>query len=73
MSEKTLRLIFQNQGGGTVVLAVRNVREDVTDAEVKAAMEAIIAKNIFDSNGGDLTSVKGAEIVTRSVQELAVA
>lgn len=72
MTEKTLVLIFQNQVGSPVRMSIDNVRDDITDMDVRDAMEAIIGKNIFDSNGGDFVSISGAEIVTRTVQELEV-
>jgi hypothetical protein len=73
MPVKTLVLIFQNMGGSTVRMSIDNVRDNITDAEVKTAMEAIIGLNIFESNGGDYMAAAGAEIVTRSVQELSIA
>ena len=72
MPVKTLVLVFQNQSGDTIRMSVENVKDDITDASVKTAMEDIIAKNIFDSTGGNLTIVMGAQIITRSVQELSV-
>lgn len=72
MPEKTLVLIFQSQDGSTVRMSVDSVKDGITDAEVKTAMELIIGKNIFESNGGDFMAAAGAEIVTRSVQELSV-
>lgn len=72
MMVKTLVMIFENQGGSNVRISIDNVRDDVTDAEVKAAMEDIISRNIFETSGGNLVSIRGAEIVTRTVQELAV-
>lgn len=72
MTEKTLVLIFQNQGGDRVRLSVANAREDLQDLEVKNAMETIVSRNIFDSNGGDLVTVSGAEMVTRTVEEFSV-
>ena len=72
MPVKTLVLVFQNQSGDTIRMSVENVKENITDASVKTAMEDIIAKNIFDSTGGNLTIVMGAQIITRSVQELSV-
>jgi len=72
MTVKTLVLIFQNQMGENVRVSVEGVKDGINDLEVKTAMEAIISKNIFDSNGGDLVAIAGAEIVTRTVQELSV-
>ena len=72
MPVKTLVLIFQNQAGSSVRISIDNAKEGITGAEVKTAMEMLIAKNIFESDGGDITLVSGAEIVTRSVEELTV-
>lgn len=73
MPEKTLVLIFLNQSGSQVRMNVSDVRDNITGAEVKSVMDTIIARNIFDTEGGSLTSVSGAEIVTRTVQELPIA
>lgn len=72
MTEKTLVMIFQNLAGSNVRISVDNVKDGITDAEVRTAMQLIIDKNIFDSNGGDLALISGAEIVTRTVEELSV-
>ena len=68
----TLEMIFVNQAGNKVTLRVANPREDITDAEVRSAMDTIIAKNVFSSSGGDLVSVAGARIVSREVTEIDV-
>lgn len=73
MGEKTLVLIFQSQKGVSVRMSVDDIREDLDPGEVKAMMQQIISNNIFNTNGGDLTAVVGAEIVTRSVEELTMA
>lgn len=72
MPVETLVLIFMNQAGSTVRLSISDVKEGLTDAEVKAAMENIIAMNIFDSIGGDLVTADSAELITRSVQTISV-
>lgn len=72
MPVETLVLIFANQSGSTVRLSISNVKEGLSNAEVKAAMENIITKNIFDSTGGDLITADSAELVTRSVQVISV-
>lgn len=73
MQEKTLVLIFVNQGGGQVRMNVSDVREDITGEEVKSVMDTIVARDIFDTGGGSLAAASGAEIVTRTVQELPIA
>lgn len=72
MSVKTLSMIFENQTGDPVRMTVNNVRDNITELEVKAAMQTIIDRNIFDTNGGNLAAISGAEIITRTVQQLAV-
>lgn len=69
-TEKNLLLIFLNHIGSQVRINVLDVREGIMSSEVQTAMENIIAKNVFVSDGGDLISVAGAQIVTRTVQDL---
>ncbi len=68
----TLEMTFVNQAGNKVTLRVANPREDITDTEVRTAMDTVIAKNVFTSSGGDLVSVAGARIVSREVTEIDV-
>ncbi|MCT8975223.1 DUF2922 domain-containing protein [Clostridium sp. CX1] len=69
---KTLVMNFLNEEGKKTAVRVNNVREDLTDLEVKAAMDVIIARNIFTSTGGDLKLIDSAELVDRSTTELKV-
>jgi len=61
---------FINALNRTTSMSVDDPREDLTPAEVQAVMDDVIAKNIFNSSGGDLVSVKSAEVVTTTVNEL---
>ena len=69
---KTLQMVFQNQTGKNVSISVGEVKDSVTSEEIKTLMELIVAKNIFESTGGDLTTIMSADIVTRDVQEMPV-
>jgi hypothetical protein len=69
---KTLQMVFQNQIGKNVSISIPEVREDVTESEIKTLMQLIISKNIFESVGGDLITVMEASLVKREVQELSV-
>lgn len=53
---RTLRMSFRNEAGKTVSISLDNPKEDLTAAAVEAAMDLIIAKNIFTTSGGDLVS-----------------
>lgn len=69
---KTLQMVFQNQTGKNVSISLGDVKENLTSEEIKTLMQLIIAKNIFESTGGDLTTIMSADVVTRDVQEMAV-
>lgn len=69
---KTLELIFTTIAGKDVTLSVDEPREDVTDAELLAGMQSIIAQNVFEVEGSPLGAVKGARIVERNIVEYEV-
>jgi hypothetical protein len=66
----TLEMIFVSSSGNKVTLRVAEPLETLTEQEVKAAMNTIVEKNIFTSNGGDLVAVADARIVSREVTDL---
>ena len=49
--ETKLVMTFSNTLGRKISLFVTDPREDLTEAEIKTAMELIVAKNIFEPNG----------------------
>lgn len=69
---KSLSMTFLNEEGKKSSITLNNVKEDVTEAEVKAAMDVILAKNIFTSGGLDLKSKDSAHIVERNSSSLTV-
>ncbi|MDP4193194.1 MAG: DUF2922 domain-containing protein [Bacteroidota bacterium] len=48
-------------------LTIPNIKSAVTQAEISAAMGAIIAQNIFCSNGGDFMTKYSAQLTQRQV------
>lgn len=70
--EKTLQMVFQNQVGNNVSINIAQVKDDLTDEEVKSLMQLIISKNIFESSGGDLITIMSASVVAKEVEELSV-
>lgn len=66
-TEKTyLELTFTTVGGVDYKLNVEKPKEPVNPTDVQAAMNDIIAANIFENGGGNLNGIKGARIVTRT-------
>lgn len=72
MLTKRLELQFLNEAGTTATIGLVDPREDLTDLEVKEAMEDIIAEDVFTSPRGDLVAIAGARIVSREISEFTV-
>jgi hypothetical protein len=68
----TLQMVFQNQIGKNVSISVPEVKEDITDNEIKALMQLILSKNVFETTGGDLVALMSANLITREVEEIEV-
>ena len=68
--EKTLELIFKNMAGKNAKISVKDPKEDLTPQEVQAVMDDIIAKNIFETSGGDMVEVGGARLIQKEIIEL---
>ena len=56
-------MTFKTTDDKKVSLTVDNPREDLTEEEVKTAMELIKEKNIFEPGGADLASLVSAKVV----------
>lgn len=70
--DKTLQMVFQNEVGDNTSISISQIKEGLTDAEVKALMNLIISKNIFESTGGDLITVMSASVVAKDVEDFKV-
>ena len=58
-----LLMTFKTSDDKKVSITVDNPREDLTETEIKEAMNTIIEKDIFSPNGGSLVSAVSAKIV----------
>ncbi|TCP29768.1 DUF2922 family protein [Scopulibacillus darangshiensis] len=67
---KTIELIFENEEGGTVRISLDHPVEPYDPATVKAAIDAVLAEDVYTSAGGGLVKSKGARIIERNVTEL---
>ena len=63
--EQTKRLVmtFKTTDDKKVSLSVNNPREDITESEIKDAMDLVVSKNIFAPNGADIVSAVEAKVV----------
>ncbi len=66
---KKLVMTFKTNDDKKVSLSVDNPREDITENEIKSAMELIVSKNVFAPNGSDIVAVVEAKIVITDTTE----
>ena len=63
--EQTKRLVmtFKTDDDRKVSLVVDDPRDDISESEIKAAMDLVVAKNIFAPNGDDIVQAVDAKVV----------
>ena len=68
-ADTDLDLVFRNAAGKKVSLNIEEPRNGVTKADIDAAMQVVVANNIFNTSGGDIVeAVEGClRTVTRDV------
>ena len=60
---KKLVMTFKTTDDKKVSISVDSPREDLSEDEIKSAMELIRDKNIFAPNGADLAALVSAKVV----------
>lgn len=70
MATLSLQLVFMNEQGRSVMVTIPDPKPTLTSAEVEEAMQSIIAKGVFTSPGGALTTVSAARLISREVTPL---
>ena len=70
---KTLEMNFNTVNGKVAKVSIENPIEPIDPAKVAAAVDTIIAANIFISAGGDLVAKRGARVVERNVEDVTIA
>ena len=60
---KRLVMTFKTDDDKKISLSVDDPREDVSEAEIKSAMDLVVAKNIFAPGGCDIVEALEAKVV----------
>ncbi|MCA0987187.1 DUF2922 domain-containing protein [Guptibacillus algicola] len=69
---KTLELQFLNDDNKPFSITLSDPVEPVDPAAISAAMDTLLAQNIFTTSGGDLVSKRGARIVERNTSDIVI-
>ena len=60
---KRLVMTFKTTDDKSVSLSIDDPREDITETEIKTAMDLVVSKNIFAPGGSDIKESVSAKIV----------
>lgn len=66
---KKLVMVFKNEVDKQVSISIDDPKDTITEAEIKAAMDLIVEKNIFKKNNYSLVEVVEAQIVNTQTNE----
>ncbi|MBN8193985.1 DUF2922 domain-containing protein [Bacillus sp. NTK074B] len=66
---KVLELEFKTEEGKSAKLSINDPIEPIDTLAVKAAMDNLIATDVFGSSTGAFVSVEGARVVERNVTD----
>lgn len=64
-----LVMTFKNRIGKNVTLSIDDPRDDLTEEQIKAAMELIIEKNILKKNNHTLVEAVDAQIINSQTDD----
>ena len=70
ISNKVLRMTFNNALGSAVSFTLPEPKADLTAAIIEAVMDQIIAKNIFLTTGGALVSKRDVKLIDTTTNDL---
>lgn len=72
MAKLKLEMQFQDVGGKRFNLNLDDPRENLTGAEIRIAMDDIVARSVFFTKEGDIEIPVGARIIATTVEEMEI-
>jgi len=69
---RILEMTFSTELGKSKTIRVYEAKAALTGAAVAACMDNIVAKNIFNASGGDLTGKVKAQVITTTSADLSL-
>ena len=70
MIERVLNMKFVDADGANFNLSIKDVKYDVEDTVISAAMDTIITDNMFVSKGGELVSKSEAQVIIKETTDV---
>jgi hypothetical protein len=69
-AQRVLEMDFATELGKTQRIRIYDAKEDLTPAQVAAAMDSIVTADIFTGTGGNFTGKISARVVTTDSSEI---
>lgn len=69
---KTLELTFMLSNDKTFTLSITNPKPNLSEQDINAAMDTIVASNYFKRDGATIVGKKRARFVERAVTDVAL-
>ena len=70
MIERVLNMKFNDLEKNKFRFTIKDIKADIEDSDIAAAMDSIIEKDVFISKGGRLESKSEAQIVTKESTDI---
>lgn len=72
MIERTAKMAFKDVAGKTSNLTIKDVKEDVLDADISALMNSVITNKLIQTESGDLVEMVEAHVITKDTKKVSL-
>ncbi|WP_278601061.1 DUF2922 domain-containing protein [Clostridium tertium] len=72
MIERTARIAFKDVAGKKTNLTIKDVKQDVLDADISALMNSVITNKLLQTESGDLVEMLEAHVITKETKKVAL-
>jgi hypothetical protein len=69
-NQRVLRLTFENAAGSAVSITLPEPKDNLPAADIQAAMDLVISRNVFVTAGGDITGKRDIRIIDTTTNDL---
>ena len=72
MIERSAKMTFKDVSGKKVNLIVKDVKENVLDADISALMDSVLTNKLIKTEAGDLMEMVEAKVITKETTTVAL-
>jgi hypothetical protein len=72
MIERSAKMTFKDVSGKKINLIVKDVKEDVLDADISALMDSVLTNKLIKTEAGDLVEMVEAKVINKETTTVAL-